>query len=490
MTRPASLSDTAPGPEPAATPVTAPRPRRSAAARFVSFFPADQGTDPAWLLALIAVVSGTLAVARLGWAGVNTIWAEDGAVFYQGAVNHPLSSFFEPYQGYLAVTPRIIAEVLAPLPVSWVAAANAAGFGLAMGLLAALAYRACRQLIRTPWLRLVPVAVIALCPVGDETWDSNANLMWPMFVVVFLVLLWNPRRPVPIAAGAITAVLLTMTSPFGLLFAPVAVARIVALGRTRGSVIPAAAMAGALTQAAVMVADHGRQAYTTVLPGKLANGYAFAVAGRGFFGERDPVQLFGLRIVLDYGTLGALVFAAVVAAIAGAGVARRGRQCALAALALVYSVGYFAAVMVVSGIYLGKDGGDRYFVGPFLLLAFAVTVAFDAAVAGPPRRGTGPRGTPAGQDGSRPAGPRLSRYARRLPALAVCAALTACLAFSVALDWNKPQPQRQHPTWPAALASARAWCARQPGTATTRIRIASAHPSIPWYVRLPCSKAG
>jgi hypothetical protein len=40
-----------------------------------------------------------------------------------------------------------------------------------------------------------------------------------MFFVAFIVLLWNPRRPVPIVVGAVSVVLLALTSPFSLLLA-------------------------------------------------------------------------------------------------------------------------------------------------------------------------------------------------------------------------------------------------------------------------------
>jgi hypothetical protein len=294
-----------------------------------------------------------------------------------------------------------------------------------------------------------------------------------MYFVAVLVMLWNPRRPGAIAVGTVTIVLLTLTSPFGILLAPLAVVRIIVLGRDRGSVIPVAALAGTIVETVDSVLNGSRQTYTTVLPGKLVHNYLFNVAERGFFGAHYQIAA--------YETVGAIVVVAVVAAIALAGVARKARQCALAVLILAYSIGYYAVVLVLSGTFTGHSTGDRYYVGPFLLLAYAMVVAFDAAItADGPLRGGFARfgGFPRG--GSVP----------RLTAAVLCAALTGCLAFSVVTDWYSHEKDRQSPTWAASLASARAWCASQPGDKAVRLRITASHPAVPWYVTLNCSQVG
>ena len=211
-----------------------------------SRFPAEKTRSPGWLLALIAVGCATIAGARQGSAGLNTIWAEDGQVFYQAALTRPLHAFVQPWQGYQQVAPRIIAAAPPLFPVNWVAAAIGAADAIAIGLLAALAYRACGEHIRNPWLRAVPAVTMAACPVGQETWGAITNLQWPMYFVAILVLLWNPRRLMPIAVGSVMMVLLTLTSPFGLLLLPIAVARMAALGSDRGSIIPLATLSSSL----------------------------------------------------------------------------------------------------------------------------------------------------------------------------------------------------------------------------------------------------
>ena len=92
------------------------------------------------LLALLAL-GAVLQVFRVGpAAALNAFWAEDGQVFFQGAL---LQGFFDavftPYAGYLVVVPRLIGEVGdlvpladAPAAVSLTAALVVALSGLAV----------------------------------------------------------------------------------------------------------------------------------------------------------------------------------------------------------------------------------------------------------------------------------------------------------------------------------------------------------------------
>ena len=85
------------------------------------FFPAD---EPArgWVLTVIAVIASVAAILRLGSNGMNTLWAEDGQIFYGEAMHSYVHAFFQSYYGYWQATPRIIAAVVVLFPVSWNAA--------------------------------------------------------------------------------------------------------------------------------------------------------------------------------------------------------------------------------------------------------------------------------------------------------------------------------------------------------------------------------
>ena len=89
------------------------------------FFPAD---EPArgWVLTVIAVIASVAAILRLGSNGMNTLWAEDGQIFYGEAMHSYVHAFFQSYYGYWQATPRIIAAVVVLSPVSlWYRCADA-----------------------------------------------------------------------------------------------------------------------------------------------------------------------------------------------------------------------------------------------------------------------------------------------------------------------------------------------------------------------------
>jgi hypothetical protein len=414
-----------------------------------------------------------LALGRLGSAGLNRFWAEDGQLLYQGALNHPLHAYVETYRGYLVTAPRLVATVVALFPVGLAAAVNAVADAIVLGLFAALIYRASGEHIRNRWLRAAPAVVTVACPLGQETWGSTANMQWSMFFAAFVVLLWNPRRPVPVAAGAALVALLALTNPFGLLLVPLAVARVVALGRDRGQVIPLAFLAGVAVQGVAMAIVHDRQTASVFLPGKIERTYTAFIAGQGFFGAQHP---------LPWQPLGTAVVLAVLAALVLVAASGRLRSSAVAALAMAYSAGYFAVLMVLTG-GAGEWGAvNRYNVGPFLLLAYAVTVLLDAALPGPAA------GRAAGPGWTASAGRRTLASLPRFAALALCAVLAWSLAVTVSTSWHLRQPRRQQPTWSGALVTARAECGG--ATRTVQLPIAPPNTAYHWHVTLTCAQLG
>ena len=133
------------------------------------------------MLALLAL-GAVLQVFRVGpHAALGAFWAEDGQVFFQGAL---LQGFFDnvfsPYAGYLVVVPHLIGEVgkLVPLAdapalVSFTAALVVALSGLAVW------YASAAQ-IRNPYLR------------GTLLVGSWWSRRWPA---------WRRRRPLPTSLG-------------------------------------------------------------------------------------------------------------------------------------------------------------------------------------------------------------------------------------------------------------------------------------------------
>src|ERR1017187_5494756 len=395
-------------------------------------FPLDESSARAATLAVLAVVAAVVAVMRLGSEGMNTVWAEDGQVFYAGAKDASLPHvFFHTYRGYMHAAPRVIAAIDALFPVKWAASSIAISDAVALGLLAAVVYRASQAHIQRPWLRVIPALLVAACPVGQETFGAIANLQWSMFFVAFAVLLWNPQRPVPIA-----------------------VVRALVFQRTRAAVIPLCTLAGVGIQALIMAYAGGRQSYYTVLVGKLTRLFIAGVTGQGFFGARYQAAWMAL---------GTVVVIAVGAAWALIAVMGLPRQFAVTSLALIYSLGYFAAPVVLSGMSVWQ--GTRYFVGPLLLIVFAVVILLDGALSlQNPFRWTG---------SCRPA------------AVILCTGLLACVGYAAVTSWRTPDLSRATPTWPAALAAARTHCSHGASSATLPIPPVS---PLRWRVVLSCSQ--
>ncbi len=421
-------------------------------------FPLDESSARTATLAVLAVAAAVVAVMRLGSEGMNTVWAEDGQVFYAGAKNASLPHvFFQTYRGYMDAAPRVIAAIDALFPVKWAASSIAISDAVALGLLAAVVYRAARAHIQRPWLRVIPALLVAACPVGQETFGAIANLQWPMFFVAFAVLLWNPRRPVPIAVGVVTVAFTTLSSPFGLLLVPVAIVRALVFMRNRAVVIPLCTLAGVGIQALIMAYAGGRQPYGTVLMGRLTRLFIVGVTGLGFFGTRYQVAWMTLGSVVAIAVAAAWVLIAIMGLL---------RQFAVASLALIYSLGYFAAPVVLGGMSVRQ--APRYFVGPLLLIVFAVAILLDGALSLQNRfRWTG--------------------YCRPA-AVILCTGLLACVGHAAVTSWRTPDPYRATPTWSAALTAARAQCSRGASSATLPITPITPVSALHWTVVLSCSQ--
>jgi hypothetical protein len=422
-------------------------------------FPADDSSARATTLAAaaVAVAAALIAGLRLGAQGMNTLWAEDGQVFYAAAKRAPLPDvFFHTYRGYMHAGPRVVAAVAALFPVNWAASAIAIGDAVALGLLAGIVYRASVPVIRNPWLRAIPALLIAACPVGQETIGSISNLQWFLFFAAVVVLLWNPRRPVPIAAGLATVVFATMSSPFGILLVPLAGARVLVFWRDRGAVIPAAALAGFGIQTLIMAQATGRTSFYTVLPGKLTHLFTFGVVGQGFFGARYSAP---------WTALGALAVIAIAAAWALLAVTGRSRPFAVASVTLAYGLVFFAVPVVLDGMTVGQPPAYRYYAGPLLLIVFAVTVMLDGAL-------------------RRTDHLRWAEAYRPVPVV-LCAGLLVCLGYSAATMYRAPDPARSAPTWSAALDSARSRCSHGARSAALPITPISVHH---WKVVLSCAQ--
>ena len=191
------------------------------------------------LVVAAAVVIGTFAqVIRLpGDAAYNTIWAEDGSVFLNQAINQGvLHAFTIPYAGYLHVVPRLLATVAALLPLQWAAAIFGIGSALVVSLLGVFLYEAAAGHIMSRALRLVLAAMFVAVPVvGFETEANATNLHFYFDFVAMWALLWRPQSRIANGLSTVVCFLAASSDPITLFVLPIAIARLLATSFRRGS---------------------------------------------------------------------------------------------------------------------------------------------------------------------------------------------------------------------------------------------------------------
>ena len=217
---------------------------------------------------LAIVVASVLAIAtflhllRLGLStSLNSFWAEDGTVFFGGALAG--ESILTPYTNYLVLLPRLIGEAAtvvpledAPAATSTLAAIAAAGSGLAV-------WYASSGHIRSPYLRGALAAATVLAPVsGLESTDSGSYASWYMLFATFWLLLWRPRTDWGALLGSLFILLTALSNASVWFLIPIAVLRAIAIRDRRDAMIVAAFALGSVIQVPVAL-THGQMAEPT-----------------------------------------------------------------------------------------------------------------------------------------------------------------------------------------------------------------------------------
>ncbi len=298
------------------------------------------------LVVVAAVVIGTFAqVIRLpGDAAYNTIWAEDGSVFLNQAINQGiLHAFTIPYAGYLHVVPRVLATVAALLPLQWAAAIFGIGSALVVSLLGVFLYQAAAGHIMSRALRLALAAMFVAIPVvGFETEANATNLHFYFDFVVMWALLWRPQGRIANGLSTVVCFLAASSDPITLFVLPIAIARLLLTGFRRGSGPAYGLIAGLLIQVPVIVtsrevtwAPNIPLDFAAVFGGRVA--LPFLVGG-----------MLSSRLWADF-RWAAIAFAALILLAGCAGVAftRRLRRTAWVALVFVAGAIVFAGLPII-----------------------------------------------------------------------------------------------------------------------------------------------
>jgi hypothetical protein len=396
---------------------------------------------------LVAVGLGAFVLLERqpGVPAWDTIGEEDRKIFLAQALLHPWGSLFRGYNGYLELVPRLIGEVIARLPYR----DAAVGFAFAGALIAAccavFVFHASAGHIRRPALRALLFMSVLLLPTAlYEINDSGVNTPWYLLFALFWALLWRPRS----RAGMILAFLLCLAAAasnvLAVAFAPVVVARALALPRVREQAATLGWLAGGVLQVPVVLVS-SRHNQVPPLAGALGF-YARNVILAGVGGHHWAA--------VATNTLGVVTAAAlagcVVAAMAAWGLFWCGPKARLfVATALVTGFLLTMLPVAVHG-YIAVAGevhtivfvhGSRYAQVPILLLYSAVLVALDAFL------------SRSGIRFDRSAG-----FHRAAPGLA--AVLVVVLAFGSlwAADFRWVNRRATQPTWATMIRDVRKDC--------------------------------
>ncbi|XVS65873.1 hypothetical protein ACQPYE_07400 [Actinosynnema sp. CA-299493] len=413
---------------------------------------ASRARTAAGLLLSFAAALGFLLLTPAGRARLDHLWAEDGARFMVDAVTSPaFSNLVEPYGGYLHAFPRLVAELVALLPLEWAAAGFAVAAAVLRAVVALISFAASRAYLRSTPLRVALAALVVVLPAGNsEPLNNMSNLHWFLLYGVFWALLWRDAPRLPIALFVFLA---AVSSPLVLVLAPIAVLRL-ALPRKE---LPIAFLAGTPAQGvAILFAERNPYSHDAVDPVQVALASLLRVPVVAFTGSEQVARIYpehGNAVILAV-----LALAAVPIALA----LRRGDRAGR--FLVLLGVGCGALVIVVSLTANWSAGlqaqhpevvlaGQRYSIAPCLFLFAAIAVGLDAVPA--------------------------RRWER--PVVVACRSVIAlAVAVSVFLHFGSAEVVLTGVPWDGSVARARVQCAE--GSPVGRLE----HEPTTWFFELPC----
>jgi hypothetical protein len=427
--------------------------------------PRSERETPRWeragLVAALLVLGTVLSLLRVGFSeSVNTVWAEDGPIYLQGALTEGFwHAIFSPYAGYLVLVPRLIAELATVGPLEGAAAVIdivSAFFAALSGL---VVWHACGGHVRNPYLRATLALATVLAPAaGLETLDSAAYVPWFMLFASFWLLFWRPRTLGGAAAGGLFLLATGLSTPGVWFFMPVALLRAAASKDRRDAALLGPYLFGAVIQVPIILAQQqGEPIWTS----HIWTAYLQRVVDGGLLGQRLGGGLwstFGWKFLL------VLLIAVLVGLVwrfwrSAAGARWFGVIAVLTSLAMFVLSAYQRAVGANIFWSPGASGGNagRYVLVPALLLVSAAIVFVDDAL----RRQTSP--------------------ARLRPLVGLTVGI---IAVAIATSYYMGEPQyRGRPYWDDALSEAATKCVNE-GQELAGIPTAPA----PFGVQVPCEQ--
>jgi len=414
------------------------------------------------LIVALLTLAVVVQLARIGWSGsLNSLWAEDGSVFLQGALTesfwHAVST---EYAGYLVLVPRLIGEAASVVPLRDAPAVVSILSAVLVALSGLAVWHAASAHIANPYLRGVLVVAMVLTPVGGlETIDSASYASWYMLFATFWLLLWRPRTQLGAALGATLILATALSNPGVWFFMPLALLRGIAIRDRRDATIVSAFLAGVAAQAvAYALSDYEavEPVWTShiwaVLLQRVVDGAAF---GLRLGGEGWKLLGWPLLIALAVGGAVALAVGLRRTTWAARAVAAIAVPTALAMfVASVYQRAVGDPMLWPADAFNGSAG--RYSIVPVMLLISVAMVTIE--------------------------GMRRRREARGGRSWMVVAVASLVLVSTVVSLPERQLSVRGTPPWDASLDAAAASCAAD---RQAEIAIAISPPG--FGMQLPCS---
>jgi hypothetical protein len=410
---------------------------------------------PLYAVSLAGLVLVALA-RQPGTPATSTLWAEDGAVFYQQALTRSFwTAVTTAYNGYVELLPRIAVEPALLFPVRDASTVIALTGDVLLGLMVLLVFHAARGHLPSLVPRCVLALSMILLPLATaELLSDVVDIGWWMLFAGFWVLLWRPQAAWERWLAAAFMFVAAMTEPITAVFLPLVLARAVALPRWRDNTASAGLVAGLLLQSVCILT-----AGATTNPPSSVHGVFTLFFLRVGTGSIGGVHLTNSLVLAGAQSTGVVFGIAIFAAAAVLVVWSGSRRLYLfAAFALAFAAVTFGFEIWDRGlapeiIDATVDAGSRYAQTPQLLLLSVFIVVAAAA--------TGTKG-------------------RRAPPLALLLVVVA-LVPAWLVDFHALNGRAAGPAWPAEVALATQRCATTNATSETL-------PITPatWKITIPC----
>jgi hypothetical protein len=454
-----------------------------------------------------ALLAAVALVRQAGVSATQTLWAEDGMIFYSQALVHSFwRTLTTAYNGYDQLAPRLIIQLtkLAPIAdASTVVALCGAGGIAALGC---LVFHMSRGHIASPALRgLLVVAMVALPLANVEMLDNLVNLPWWLFFAAFWALLWRPETTFGRVIAGLICCLAAASEPLVGVFVLLAAFRVWALPRLKEQASTIGLAIGLVYQGSVVLGSNGENSFPKAGLSGLPGDFALRVGLGWLSGLRgtDAVVRWDRSLAE---VLGGVLFASIVVA----GVKFGSKQ----ARAFVVATATMAPICFAVPVWRRGSGpfmqlattsvgyGGRYAATSILMVVSAVLVLAGhlstdrgrrvpapahfpdtAAVAGSPG---GPVGGSRLQGRSgRQGSSQLRRGSRWLGRSRERWAILACCALLVpawVADFRNTNGRARGPTWQSQLSVAVATCRAEARGSTVIVAIDPPR----WTVSVPC----